>query len=216
MATRIILPSPLVSSRTHRQIFPLCRTYATRPSASDTSTDSRTETIRRSLYPPNTFSPQSASPTGAHHAQSLSRVAAVLHSPEVYETSERAWKLYLRHRRDRKRRELTAKFGAMEDACDALDEVTREEGGYERLVYTRAMARPDPYAEEKVTGRSSTPGSRWREARLDGLVPREAWVPTETRGKGWDYEWKRPSMDRSVSRFPARQGYFLPLIAHNF
>ncbi|CAD6573522.1 MAG: hypothetical protein TREMPRED_000849 [Tremellales sp. Tagirdzhanova-0007] len=203
MATRVILAS---SSRTSQHTLPLVRLYATRPAVSDNSTDSRNETIRRSLYPPNTFLPQSASPTGAHHAQHLARVAAVIHSPEVYETIERAWKLYQRHRRELGRRQLTAKFGAMEDACDALDELTGGAGAsaagggggrYERLVYTRAMARPDPYAEEKITGRSSTPESRWREARVDGLVPREAWVPTETRGKGWDYEWKRPSSIRS-------------------
>ena len=100
---------------------------------------------------------------------------------------------------------MTAKFAAMEDACDELDRLTQgseggEEGKYDRMVYDRAMARANPYALERMTGRRATPESRWREARLDGLVPREAWVPTETRGKGWDYGWRRPSGERSVSR----------------
>ncbi len=86
----------------------------------------------------------------------------------------------------------------MEEACDELDQLTRD-GKVDRVVYDRAMAKPNPYVLERVTGRRVTPESRWKEARLEGLVPREVWVSTETRGKGWDYGWKRPSGERSVS-----------------
>jgi len=203
MSRPLLFPTSFASSS--RVLLPLffSRTYATRP-APDTGTDSRTEIIRRSLYPTDSFSPKSASPTGSHHPQHLSRLCAVIHSPEVYETIERAWKLYQRQLRESKKSELNAKYHAMVEACDELDEMTKvgeegEGGRYDRVVFDRAITKSNPYKVEKVTGRRQTPESRWLEARLDGLVPREAWVPTETRGKGWDYEWKRPSGERSVS-----------------
>lgn len=192
-----LLPTSIASSS--RILLSSLRRYATRPATSEGGTDSRTDTIRRSLYPSDTFSPKSSSPTGAHHPQHLERVAAVIHSPEVYETIERAWKLYQRQRRESKAGELRSKYAAMEEACDELESLTREGGVADRLVYDKAMAKADPYAGERITGRRATPESRWKESRLEGLVPREAWVPTETRGKGWDYEWTRPSGERSVS-----------------
>lgn len=200
--SRALRPSSFASS-SRKFLSPVTRTYAARarPAASEGQSDNRTEIIRRSLYPTDSFSPKSAAPTGSHHPQHLERIQAIVHSPEVYETIERAWKLYQRQKREAKKRELSAKYAAMEEACDELESLTKEEGGkYDRMVYDRAMAKTNPYAGERLVGRRATPESRWKEARLDGLVPREAWVPTETRGKGWDYAWKRPSGERSVSR----------------
>lgn len=79
-------------------------------------------------------------------------------------------------------------------ACDELERITRPVGGegYSKDVYDKAMKRADPHKGDLQRGRSSTAESRWREARIDGLVPREQWIPVETRGKGWNYDWKRP------------------------
>ena len=204
-----IVPSNFASSsRSH--LHYLTRFYATRVTSNESSsnTDSRLEIIRRSLYPTDSYDPKSSSPTGAYHPQHYQRVSSVIHSPEVYETIERAFKLFQRRNRESKRLELISKYNAMESACDELDQITRipngneqgegEGGMYDRMVYDKAMLRPNPYKLERMIGRRATPESRWKEARLDGLIPREIWIPTETRGKGWDYDWKRPSGERTV------------------
>jgi large subunit ribosomal protein L40 len=74
----------------------------------------------------------------------------------------------------------------MVDACNQLDQITADTP--QRAIYDRAMAKPSPV---QIKGKG--PEARWLEARIEGLVPREAWVPTETRGKGWNYDWKRPA-----------------------
>jgi large subunit ribosomal protein L40 len=95
----------------------------------------------------------------------------------------------------------------MESACDELAAITMpvkakaeagEEGKsqgerYDREIYVKAVKRPDPYLAPKPYGRRISPEQRWKEARIEGLVPRETWVPTETRGKGWNYDWQRPA-----------------------
>jgi large subunit ribosomal protein L40 len=121
----------------------------------------------------------------------------VLPSAEAYETIERAWLLFQREKRVAKTRALEAKYKAMEEACDELDRMTSrvEEGGEgaaPRFLYDRAMARPSQFPVESAKGKKAGAESRWLEARIEGMVPREAWVPTETRGKGWNYDWKRP------------------------
>jgi large subunit ribosomal protein L40 len=85
----------------------------------------------------------------------------------------------------------------MAKACDELERLTRrgEEGGeglWSRTLYDAAMAKVNPYKEERITGRKSTPYSRWKEGRLDGLIPREAVIPCDSKGRGWNYEWKQP------------------------
>jgi large subunit ribosomal protein L40 len=85
----------------------------------------------------------------------------------------------------------------MEEACDELEKMTRSateggEGKAPRYLYDRAMARARQTPTEGAKGKKATAESRWLEARIEGLVPREAWVPTETRGKGWKYDWTRP------------------------
>lgn len=157
--------------------------------------DSRTDTIRQTLYPPSSPNPASSSPTGTYRPQHAERVEAVISSAEAHETIERAWRLFQREKRKEKETILTAKFNAMVDACEELDRVTAaEEGGggrYPRYIYDRAMAKPSFAAPEEARGKKGSEG-RWLEARLEGMVPREQWVPTETRGKGWNYGWKRP------------------------
>lgn len=146
--------------------------------------DSRTDVIRQTLYPADASS--SSSPTGVHHPQHAERIRTVVQTAESHETIERAWLLFQREKRARHSAALNAKYNAMVQACTELDQATRDTPL--RSVYDRAMAKPSPV---QVKGKG--PEARWLEARIEGLVPREAWVPTETRGKGWNYDWKRPA-----------------------
>lgn len=169
--------------------------------------DSRTDVIRSALYPVDSVAPANSSPVGARHIDYEARLRAVLPSAEAHETVERAWQLFRREKRERKHRELSAKYAAMEAACDELDALTGGEGGkgpIPRGVYDRAMQRMAHGAaahqaalQGQRQGKKKTPESKWKEARVEGLVPREAWVPVETRGTGWNYSWTRPSNDMS-------------------
>lgn len=177
------------------------RAYASAPSTNPhlaVPADTRTETIRRTLYPADAYSPNSASPTGSYHPDHKRRLQHLIPDPEVYETIDRARKLHVRIKRDEKKKELEVKLRAMQEACDELDRMTSIEGGLARSVYDRAMSRPSLRGEKVEIpagtggGRKETPESRFAAARIEGLVPREMWVPTETRGKGWNYDWTRP------------------------
>jgi large subunit ribosomal protein L40 len=183
----------------------LVRTFASTPSYSAGPTagipepvfDRKSELLRNVLYPANAHSPRSSSPTGAYHPQVLERVHSILQSPEVHETIERAFHHYKRSTRLRRQAVLKVKYDSMVHACDELNRLTKSveaggEGKWGREVYDKAVRAPDLYAAEKVQGRAQTPYSRWKEGRLDGLIPRESWVPVESRGKGWNYEWKQP------------------------
>lgn len=165
--------------------------------------DPRLETIRNVLYPNGSSAPPgSTSPVGTRRYEYEQRLQKLIPSQEAHETVERAWQLFRREKREKKQRELTAKFAAMEDACDELDALTGgEEGKGEvpRGVYSRAMQRMahGPAAYQAALqgikqGKKKTPESKFLEARIEGLVPREAWVPVESRGKGWNYDWVRP------------------------
>lgn len=181
--------------------------------------DARLDLLRRTLYPSDAHSPSSPSPTGAYSPNHLEKLKTVLPSAEAHETIERAWQLYQRDRREQRARKLEAQFESMKAACDELERITStpppsepspsasEDGSsaiakpgkpqYPRYLYDRAMSRLPlfPVETPKVRGAKAGPESRWQEARIEGLVPREAWVPTETRGKGWNYGWKRPGQD---------------------
>ena len=144
---------------------------------------------------------------------------AAVGSVEVYETIERAWKLNRRQEQARRQASLEAQFKAMEDACDELDRLTggpevlnfdaspegatysheRKLSGvplYPRHLYNDAVKSPDAFAAPRLQGKKIPPEARWKESRLEGLIPREAWVPVDRKGKAWDYEWERPSDTR--------------------
>ncbi|RSH88992.1 hypothetical protein EHS25_002654 [Saitozyma podzolica] len=190
----------LLSRPSSSRLPALARGYAAPPSQNPhlvVPADSRTDVLRGVLYPRDAYSPSSASPSGAHHPAHLDRLRAVLPSEEAHETIERAWRLFQREKRARRTISLEAKFKAMEEACDELEKMTRSateggEGKAPRYLYDRAMARARQTTTEGAKGKKATAESRWLEARIEGLVPREAWVPTETRGKGWKYDWTRP------------------------
>jgi large subunit ribosomal protein L40 len=159
--------------------------------------DPRTDMFKRVLYPPDSVSPTSASPIGERHPQHLARIQHVLPSAEAYETTERAWALFRRRKREARELALNAKFNAMKDACDELEAVASLQKNMS--LYDNAMVRVAhgaaayrAAAQGLKQGNKKTPESRFIEARPEGMVPREQWVPTETRGKGWKYEWERP------------------------
>ncbi|CAK9782457.1 hypothetical protein CC85DRAFT_263484 [Cutaneotrichosporon oleaginosum] len=174
-----------------------------------TPTEGKMEVIRAALYPKDGVAPTSASPIGARHADYERRIRAAAPSAEAHETIERAWNLFRRDARAERTAALAAKYDAMVAACAELDALTRPagqdgesksgDGVLPRAVYDRAMVRvahaSAAYAAAKqgmAQGKKKTTESRWLEARPEGIVPREAWVPVDSRGKGWNYEWKRP------------------------
>lgn len=188
--------------------------------ANATPTEGKMEVIRAALYPKEGVAPTSASPMGARHADHERRLRAVAPSAEAHETIERAWNLHRRAVRAARAEALGAKYEAMVEACAELDALTRGppkseaeresgdglglgeigEGVLPRAVYDRAMVRmahaSAAYAAAKqgiAQGKKKTTESRWLEARPEGIVPREAWVPVDSRGKGWNYEWTRPA-----------------------
>ncbi|KAK4684913.1 large subunit ribosomal protein L40, partial [Tremellales sp. Uapishka_1] len=173
------------------------RSYASAPSSNNphllAPQDTRVDVIRQSLYPSNAHSPTSASPTGAYHSQHLERLTHVIHSEEVYETIERAFRLFQRRARERRDEALKAQMAAMVEACEELDTMTKDANRY---LYERAMARPSLSAgRTEDRGRKQSQESKFLEGRIPGLIPRESWVPVESRGKGWNYGWRRPSKD---------------------
>ena len=167
-----------------------------------TPTDQRSEALRLALYPPNAHLPKSHSPTGAHQHDALQRLQTLIPHPEIHETIERAWYLYRRHERQAHAITLRERYKAMTEACKELDQLTMpktatdEKKGpatYDRQIYVQAMSIPNFHAQPRLTGRGISAEKRWRETRYDGLFPREAWIPTETKGKGWNYTWHIPS-----------------------
>ncbi|WVR06818.1 hypothetical protein IAU60_003854 [Kwoniella sp. DSM 27419] len=190
----------------------LRRGYAAKPNASGGNpnlvvpSDSRSDLLRQALYPSDSYAPTSSSPTGAYHHDHLARLQSVIPNEEAYETIERAWQLHQRTLRQQRQRALSVKYRSMVEACDELEAITSPSvypdgveakegkgGMYHRIVYEHATAdiRQAERKGEQPRGKK-TVEQRWKETRVEGLVPREMWVPTETRGKGWNYEWTRP------------------------
>lgn len=167
------------------------------------TTDPRVDAIRKVLYPADSVAPNNSSPIGARRYEHEKRLRKVLPSHEAHETVERAWQLFRREKREKKQRALNAKFRAMEEACNELDALTGGEAGkgeITRDIYMRAMQRMHhgsaayQAALQGINqGKKKTSESKMLETRVEGLVPREAWVPVDSRGKGWDYDYVRPS-----------------------
>ncbi|WWC61932.1 mitochondrial 54S ribosomal protein mL40 [Kwoniella dejecticola CBS 10117] len=193
---------------------PIARSYATKSTSSSgpgnptlhVPTDSRSEVLKQVLYPTDSYSPTSSSPTGTYHHDHLNRLQHVVPSAEVHETIERAWQLYQRNLRTQRQRALRAKFDSMVAACDELERITNPANGgvesaegkgglYHRRVYeiaTSETKQAERKGDERHPKGKKSVEQRWKETRIEGLVPREAWVPVESRGKGWDYTWRRP------------------------
>ncbi|KAK6909830.1 hypothetical protein I204_04745 [Kwoniella mangroviensis CBS 8886] len=203
---RPTLPLPLITPT-------LTRTYAVKSSSSSSGnpalhvpTDSRSNLLRQVLYPLDSYSPTSSSPTGTYHPDHLNRLQAVIPSEEVHETIERAWQLHQRNLRQTRQKVLDAKFKAMVEACNELEAITDPSNGgvestegkggqYHRRIYeiaTSTTHQAERTAEERSQKGKKSVEQRWKETRIPGLFPRESWVPVESKGKGWEYDWVRP------------------------
>lgn len=163
--------------------------------------DSRVQIMQRVLYPPDAYNPSSPAPTGSYPPQHVEKLHAVIQHPEVQETIERAWKVYRRRQRLGEERSLQARFTAMQEACAELDRITApgEDGQrslYDRQIYDAATRMPNAYKEQRYAqDKRASALAKWKDARVAGLLPREIWVPTETKGSAWKYDWQRPSDD---------------------
>lgn len=217
---RPLLASPIASSSR----APAAPRIIVRTAATQSPADARLDLLRRTLYPSDAVFPSSASPTGAYATNHLERLKTVVPSAEAYETIERAWKLYQRDRRQQRAQVMQAKFDSMREACAELERITavpsqpsatsedtarertapgqtppkKVQPQYPRHLYDRAFSRVNlfPIETPKVRGSRAGPESRFQEARIEGLVPREAWIPTDTRGKAWNYGWRRPGTEK--------------------
>ncbi|OCF39793.1 hypothetical protein I317_06402 [Kwoniella heveanensis CBS 569] len=223
MSTSILrsAPAPVVRSTLAHSV----RCYAAKPNISGGNpnlvipSDSRSDLLRNSLYPPDSYAPTSSSPTGNYHPDHLARLQAVIPSAEAHETIERAYQLFQRQVRQKRQVALSAKYDQMVEACDELEKLTnpspvedeykrlaqnsglaegRKGGAYHRRLYEHATAelKQAERRGEQPRGKKSVE-QRWKETRIEGLVPREAWVPVESKGKGWDYDWIRPGSERA-------------------
>ncbi|KAL0255366.1 hypothetical protein I308_100169 [Cryptococcus tetragattii IND107] len=145
-------------------------------------TDSRSEVLRNTLYPHDSYAPTSSSPTGSYHPDYLERLQTVIPSAEAYETIERAWQLHQRELREARKVELDAKYKSMVEACDELERITNPANGgpesidgkgglYHRQVYNLAVAsvRQAHRRGEQPKGKK-TLEQRWLETRVEGLA----------------------------------------------
>ncbi|EIW65916.1 hypothetical protein TREMEDRAFT_66002 [Tremella mesenterica DSM 1558] len=181
-----------IPSKKTSKVISTTQRYASGPNPHLTPLDAKQDALRSLLYPPEASS--SSSPVGSYHPSLLPRLKHVIGDPEVHETIERAYKLHQRLQRETQTRSLQLKYRAMVEACEELLRMS-EEGEVEKNVYDRAMTKSGQ--SEKVEGeiKRGNPEVKWAAARLEGLFPREMGVPVESRGKSWDYGWRRPGSD---------------------
>ncbi|KAJ7204482.1 hypothetical protein GGX14DRAFT_647255 [Mycena pura] len=148
--------------------------------------DSRLTLIRRTLYPANLRN--KATPTGTWRPDVRQTVQRAIPSVQAHNTIERAWLLHKRHVRKRRETELARKFECMRQAMDELRsidlrlymEANKVEDPRRRSQIEMDMAKAMPVLEARAF-----------DARIRGLFPREAKIPTDTPSKdGWNYDWK--------------------------
>ncbi|KAJ9092652.1 hypothetical protein QFC21_006716 [Naganishia friedmannii] len=204
----------LRSATSARRAYAIASGGSAKSSADRDSTagDSRSDIIRKTLYPVITDAALSqaarespSSPTGAYHPDHLARLEHVLGpDPEVHETITRAWLTHQREKRVAREDALTKKYEQMVRACDALKSVAQ---GENVRLYNSAMERRDirkasaglPTVEGG--GKVSLAEKRWRASRIEGLFPRELQVPRETRGEvAWTSEWVEPGAERRANK----------------
>lgn len=150
--------------------------------------DPKLETIRRALYPPNVRN--KPTPTGSWRPNTLRALRKAIPSIQAHEIIERAFKLYIRHKRQLRQAELERKFESMRNAMIELDKVNP------RLAY-EANQPDDPRArtEAEIALLKTLRGTERlaAEGRPRGLFPREMRIPTDTPPRGgWNHDWKPP------------------------
>ena len=155
-----------------------------------TTIDPKLETIRRALYPPNVRN--KPTPTGAWRPNTLRALRKAIPSIQAHEIIERAFKLYIRHKRQRRQAELERKFESMRKAMIELEKVSP------RLAH-EANVQDDPRSrtEAEMALLKNLRGSEKlaAEGRIRGLFPREMRIPTDTPSRdGWNHDWKPPTV----------------------
>lgn len=115
-------------------------------------------------------------------AQRLEALRKVVHSDEVFETIQRAWRLHERHRREAHAAMLERKFTKMQDALGQLE-------AFDSDLFDKAVGGKQFQNQDQ---RHVAKGGR-----LDGLVPVELRPPMDLppvdSSKGlWDADWTRP------------------------
>ncbi|KAF8516080.1 hypothetical protein JB92DRAFT_2911494 [Gautieria morchelliformis] len=151
--------------------------------------DPKLEIIRRSLYPPNVRN--KPTPTGSWRPNTLRALRKAIPSIQAHEIIERAFKLYIRHKRQHRQAELERKFESMRNAMIELDRLNP------RLAH-EANKPEDPRirTEAEVALLKTLRGTERLavEGRIRGLFPREMRIPTDTPPRsGWNHDWKPPT-----------------------
>ncbi|UZJ51326.1 hypothetical protein CBS101457_000646 [Exobasidium rhododendri] len=163
--------------------------------------DTRTEAMRRLVFPPPTNPNASLAET-----KSLSDAAAqkallemMPYPIEVHDTITRAWLLLQRDQRQERERDIQVKRARMSEACESLKEEAPEI--FARATYRVNISKRHPDETEKLKqlgldASSAESGISNQEkrrrvksivgARIQGLLPREMRAPTLTpSSKGW-------------------------------
>lgn len=190
---RLLFRPPRLSLLPQPSLLIPSTTAVRNASSRRTAIDPKLEIIRHALYPPNVRN--KPTPTGAWRPDALRALRKAIPSIQAHEIIERAFKLYIRHKRQRRQAELERKFECMRSAMVELERVSP------RLAHGANM-QDDPRArtEEEMTVLRTLRGTERMaaEGRIRGLFPREMRIPTDTPSRdGWNYEWRPPTV-RSV------------------
>ena len=173
------------------------------------------EGIKHLLYPRLVGKPR-LNPVGVHRREVNRALRRVVRSAEAHETIHRAWQLHKRQVRETRAQDMTVKFERMKEAMEKLKEVDRK-------LYDIANARVDPRGllpdDAEELKQLKGPARKFYLGRVQGLFPREMWIPKDTPSKdGWKYEWTQPpstskSSEPSVrlTRIPSIQSADDPL-----
>ncbi|KAG8862804.1 hypothetical protein FRB96_000814 [Tulasnella sp. 330] len=155
------------------------------------------EAMKRLLYPRLLGKPR-INPTGIHRREVNRALRRVMRSAEAHETIERAWQLHKRQIREERAQDLKLKHDSMKNAMDKLKKL-------DRRLYDIAVAKVDPRGilpdDAEDLKPLKGPARRFWLSRVQGLFPREMWIPTDTpRKNGWSYEWKAPPSSTGSSK----------------
>ncbi|KAF8518377.1 hypothetical protein BU17DRAFT_76137 [Hysterangium stoloniferum] len=156
------------------------------------SMDPKLSIIRRALYPPNIK--HSATPTGSWRPNTMRALWKAIPDKQAHYTIERAFKLHLRHKRQRREAELERKFDSMRNAMVELARIDlplAQEAN--RQVDHRIRTEAEVNMLSTLRGAQKTLAKAKIEGRIRGLFPRELKIPTDTPPReGWNHDWKPP------------------------
>ena len=171
--------------------------------------DSRTEAIRKMIFPPG--------PAVGKEVAERTAADVLPFAPEVHETIQRAWLLFQRKQREAQRADLAAKYSAMQEACEDLKQTDAQLFQAATFKVASNKRTPEEMYRLKQWGITTSGGLRKQDGedgkpqeltpenkallsspearrrlknlggnRLSGLFPREWRIPTSTPSrKGW-------------------------------